>query len=100
MYQDKENDWYAKYHELPGEGEPFSAFDWGNVHVVAISIDDTAKAPAWLDQHLPTVNAPWVLVVQHLPVYCTGYDSPRTAARNPAKASRNWPKSSTSTTSA
>jgi len=77
MYNDTENDWFAKYHELPGEGEPYSAFDWGNVHVVLISIEDIKNCASWLDQHLAGVDKnKWVLVVQHVPVYCAGYGSP------------------------
>ena len=45
--RDVENDWFAKYHELPGEGEPFAAFDWGNTHFVLISYESTPVAAPW-----------------------------------------------------
>jgi HEAT repeat protein/calcineurin-like phosphoesterase family protein/purple acid phosphatase-like protein len=74
--RDVENDWYAKYHELPGEGEPYASFTWGNTHFVLISYEDTRKAADWLDTHLETVDKPWVVAAHHYPIYCTGYHSP------------------------
>lgn len=73
---DPENDWFAKYHELPGEGEPYAAFDWGNTHFVLISFEQTAGSPKWLDEHLPTVKKKYTVLAHHFPVICTGYYSP------------------------
>jgi hypothetical protein len=73
---DPENDWFAKYHELPGEGEPYAAFDWGNTHFVLISFEQTAGSPKWLDAHLPTVRKKYTVLAHHFPVICTGYYSP------------------------
>lgn len=73
---DPENDWFARYHELPGDGEPYASFTWGNTHFVLISFEQTAASPAWLNEHLPKVDAQYTILAHHFPVYCTGYYSP------------------------
>lgn len=86
--RDIENDWFAKYHELPGQGEPFAAFDWGNVHVVLLSHEYLREAAEWLDDHLDTIpDHRYVIVVHHYPIYCTGYESPVDKRKEPGK---NW----------
>ncbi|MCC6491219.1 MAG: metallophosphoesterase [Candidatus Hydrogenedentes bacterium] len=88
MISDVENDWFGKYHEVPGGKEPYAFMDWGNVHVVLLSweqtmlnyVQDTAK---WLDAHLATVDSPYVFVTQHFPIYCTGYESPENNRKQP-----------------
>ncbi len=73
---DPENDWFGKYHELPGAGEPYAAFDWGNSHFVLVSFEKTQGAAGFLDQDLPQSKKPYRVVAQHFPVYCTGYYDP------------------------
>lgn len=73
---DTDNDWFAKYHELPGAGEPYAAFDWGNTHFVLISYEQTPGAAKFLDEHMPSVSKKYRVVAQHFPVYCSGYFSP------------------------
>ncbi len=79
--RDTERDWFAQYHDMPGEGEPYASFDWGNCHFTLASYEDIGgkdawkKTGDWLDQHLDNVNKTWVITTQHYPVYCTGYDS-------------------------
>jgi len=73
---DKENDWFGKYHELPGDGEPYASFTWGNTHFVLISFEQTPGAGDFLDEHMPDVDSKYTVAVQHYPVYCTGYFSP------------------------
>lgn len=85
MYNDKDRDWFARYHELPGAGEPVSTFDWGNTHFVIVSYEDTATASEALARHLQDVTARWTVVVQHFPVYCTGYDSPDDSRKEPGE---------------
>jgi hypothetical protein len=74
-----EDDWFAKYHELPGDGEPYAVFDWGNTHFVLVSYESTGrekdwtKSAQWLDAHLDSVNSQYTVVAHHFPVYCTGY---------------------------
>ena len=88
MISDVENDWFGKYHEVPGGKEPYAFMDWGNTHVVLLSweqtmlnhVQDTAK---WLDAHLATVDSPYVFVTQHFPIYCTGYESPNDNRKQP-----------------
>lgn len=70
---DPENDWFARYHELPGDGEPYAAFTWGNTHFVLISYEQTAGSYKWLNEHLPTVDAQYKVLAHHFPVFCTGY---------------------------
>jgi hypothetical protein len=74
----KEQDWFAKYHELPGDGEPFADFTWGNTHFSLISFEQTASKATvdWLDDNLPKQDAKWKIAAHHFPVYCTGYESP------------------------
>ncbi|HOZ46055.1 MAG TPA: HEAT repeat domain-containing protein [Candidatus Hydrogenedentes bacterium] len=72
---DVEKDWLAKYHEFPGDGEPFYAMDWGNSHFVFISFDAIPTSPKLLDEHLATVDKKHTFVVFHFPIYCTGYRS-------------------------
>lgn len=83
MYNDTDNDWFAKYHELPDEGEPQLSFTWGNIHMVLLSYEDVgspAKAQAtadWLDKDLANMDKNlWPIVVQHFPIYCAGYGGP------------------------
>ncbi len=73
-----EEDWFAKYHELPGKGEPWSDFTWGNTHFSLISFEQTASTETveWLDANLQNQDAQWKVTAHHFPVYCTGYDSP------------------------
>lgn len=54
--RDKANDWFSKYHEFPGDGEPYASFDWGNTHFVTISHEDIKKSPEWLDAHWAQVE--------------------------------------------
>ncbi len=72
--QDAENDWFAKYHELPG-GEPYSSFDWGNSHFAIVSYTHISQCAAFLDADLGATKRKWKFVAFHYPVYCTGYDS-------------------------
>jgi len=74
-------DWFARYHELPGKGEPFSVFDWGNSHFVLISMDYVPKCAAELEQDLAANTRKNAFVVFHSPVYCTGYFSPEDARK-------------------
>jgi len=74
--RDAENDWFAKYHELPGAGEPFVAFDWGNTHFVLVSFEDARDVLVQLDQDLARNSKKYVVVAFHFPVYCSGYFSP------------------------
>jgi len=82
---DTENDWFAKYHDLPGEGEPYASFDWGNTHFVFISFESIAKSADWLDAHLATVDRPHTVVVFHYPMYCTGYRSYDDSRKQPGR---------------
>ncbi len=72
---DPENDWFAQYHELPGDGEPYAAFTWGNTHFVLISFEQTAGSYKWLNEYLPTVDSQYTVLAHHFPVFCTGYYS-------------------------
>lgn len=74
--EDAENDWFGKYHELPGAGEPFSTFDWGNTHFVLLSTDAVPEAATYLDEHLKDGASPYTVVAQHFPIYSTGYWGP------------------------
>jgi len=73
MIFDPANDWFAKYHELPGKGEPFAAFQWGNTYFVLVSFESTANAYKFIDEELPGVDAKYKILSHHFPVYCTGY---------------------------
>jgi hypothetical protein len=82
---DPKNDWFGKYHELPG-GEPYSSFDWGNSHFAIVSYTHIGKCASFLDADLRATRKKWKFVVFHYPVYCTGYAGPsddRKAAGNP-----------------
>ncbi|MFP6582585.1 MAG: metallophosphoesterase [Candidatus Hydrogenedentota bacterium] len=74
-----EDDWFAKYHELPGDGEPYAYFTWGNTHFMLISYESTGRpkdwstSAQWLDEHLEGIDSQYTVVAQHFPVYCTGY---------------------------
>ncbi|MCX5757079.1 MAG: metallophosphoesterase [Candidatus Hydrogenedentes bacterium] len=70
---DTGNDWFAKYHELPGKGEPFSVFDWGNTHFVLVSMDAVAGSAEELDADLGANKHKYTVVLFHQPVYCAGY---------------------------
>lgn len=73
---DVENDWFGKYHELPGAGEPFVSFDWGNTHFVAVTMDYIAKCLEELDKDLAQNSKKYTVVTFHPPVYCAGYFGP------------------------
>lgn len=73
---DPENDWFAQYHELPGDGEPFAKFSWGNTTIVLISFEQTAASPKWLNEHVPNFDTQYTILAHHFPTYCTGYYSP------------------------
>ncbi len=93
--RDSENDWFAKYHELPG-GEPYVAFDWGNMHFVLISYESTGRqedwtsSAKWLDSHLDSVDKPYTVVAHHFPVYCTGYDSTNLSRKEPGVLAKDF----------
>ena len=74
--RDPEHDWFAKYHELPGAGEPLVAFDWGNTHFVLISFEDMREVLGQLDADLSASSKRHTVVAVHYPVYCSGYFSP------------------------
>ncbi len=69
-----QNDWFGKYHELPG-GEPYSSFDWGNSHFAIVSFTHVEKCASFLDADLGATTKKWKFVAFHYPVYCTGYES-------------------------
>ncbi|MDZ4857391.1 MAG: metallophosphoesterase [Candidatus Hydrogenedentes bacterium] len=90
MISDKENDWFGHYHDLPN-GEPYSNFTWGNVHIVALAWEQTS-VPAligttadWLDKHLAETKSPYTFVAQHFPIYCTGYHGPNDNRKQPGQ---------------
>ena len=85
MGQDVENDWFAKYHELPGEGEPFAAFDWGNTHFELVSYEQTKDSGPHLDEHLSKSTAQYNILSHHFTIYCTGYYSPTDERKEPGK---------------
>jgi len=83
--KDPRNDWFGKYHELPG-GEPYSSFDWGNSHFSIVSYTHVGKCASFLDADLGASKKKWKFVAFHHPVYCTGYASSsdkRKASGNP-----------------
>ncbi|GMV99876.1 MAG: hypothetical protein AMXMBFR84_10150 [Candidatus Hydrogenedentota bacterium] len=87
MINDVENDWFGKYHELPG-GEPYAYFTWGNTHVVLLSWEQTLlnyqkDTAEWLDKHLGEVDSKYTVVCQHFPMYCTGYESAQDNRKEP-----------------
>jgi len=69
-------DWCSRYMENPGEGEPFSSFDWGNCHFVLIAHNYITQSLDRLDRDLASTDKRWKIVAFHYPVYCTGYPSP------------------------
>ncbi|UCD28643.1 MAG: metallophosphoesterase family protein [Planctomycetota bacterium] len=73
--EDPENDWFAKYHDLPG-GEPLTSFDWGPAHFAMISFTHWKQAPDLFDKDLSTTDKKWKILGTHYPVYGTGYFSP------------------------
>lgn len=88
MIVETERDWFAKYHDLPGAGEPYSTFDWGNTHFILLSYEQIVGAlqedtVEWLDKHLATVDSQYIVVAQHFPVFCTGYYSPTESRKEP-----------------
>ncbi len=76
-----DKDWFARYHELPGKGEPFSVFDWGNSHFVLISMDYVNRCAEELERDLAANTRKHTFVVFHNPVYCTGYFGPEDARK-------------------
>ncbi len=71
----RRHDGFSRYFELPGAGEPYAAFDWGDTHFVLLSYDAAAGAGAWVNEHLASVDAANVVVAQHLSIYTAGYRS-------------------------
>lgn len=84
--KETDQDWFAKYHELPGKGEPFSVFDWGNLHLIAISYEDVNDCLADLEQDLAASKNKHIIVSFHYPVYCTGYYSPEDSRKETGKS--------------
>ncbi len=82
---DTENDWFAKYHELPGKGEPVAVFDWGNTHLIVVSVDSVTESVDELDRYLSESNNKHTIVVFHYPIYCTGYASPEDSRKTDGK---------------
>ena len=70
-----DQDWFGKYHELPGAGEPLSTFDWGNTHFILVSYEDTIAAVKLLETDLAQARNKHTIVAFHYPVYCAGYYS-------------------------
>ncbi len=73
--KDPKNDWFGKYHDLPG-GEPYSSFDWGNSHFAVVSYTHMNRCASFLDKDLGSTDKKWKFVAFHYPVYCTGYARP------------------------
>ncbi|MBI3117993.1 MAG: HEAT repeat domain-containing protein, partial [Candidatus Hydrogenedentes bacterium] len=73
---DPDNDWFAKYHELPAPGEPYCGMEWGNTWIGLISYEATVASPKWINEELPKVNKKYKILAHHFPVYCTGYFGP------------------------
>ena len=73
--READQDWFGKYHELPGAGEPFATFDWGNTHFVLISHEAMAEAVDLLERDLAQARNKHTIVAFHYPVYCSGYYS-------------------------
>jgi hypothetical protein len=73
---DTENDWFAKYHDLPDGGEPVSTFDWGNTYFIVVSVDSLGESVEALEKALQDAKNKYTMVIFHYPIYCTGYASP------------------------
>jgi 3',5'-cyclic AMP phosphodiesterase CpdA len=82
-----DTDWFARYHELPGKGEPFSVFDWGNSHFVLISMDYVSRCAEELERDLAANTRKNSFVVFHSPVYCTGYSGPEDSRKEDGQSS-------------
>lgn len=77
---------YTDAFELPSgpQGERYYAFDWGDLHVVALDSNcivpldaatmgcDAATMVAWLDDDLARSTASWKVVLIHRPALATG----------------------------
>lgn len=83
---DTDNDWFAKYHELPGKGEPFSTFDWGNTHFISVAMDYISNCAQELDEDLSRTTKIHTVVLFHPPVYCTGYFGPEDSRKEDGRA--------------
>ncbi|MHC4445906.1 MAG: metallophosphoesterase [Planctomycetota bacterium] len=73
--KDPDNDFFAKYHDLPG-GEPLTSFDWGPAHFAMISFTHWGQAPRLFDKDLSKTDKKWKITGAHFPIYGTGYFSP------------------------
>jgi 3',5'-cyclic AMP phosphodiesterase CpdA len=68
---------YLEAFVLP-EPERYYAFDWGDVHFVAIDTTERdAKQLAWLEQDLANNKLPWVIVFGHHPMYTNSMRGPQ-----------------------
>jgi hypothetical protein len=60
------------------EPERYYAFDWGDVHFVAIDTTQRdAKQLVWLDADLSNNKLPWVIVFGHHPMYTNSLRGPQ-----------------------
>jgi Calcineurin-like phosphoesterase len=58
---------------VPGAGERWYSFDWGDVHFVALDTERLGTLQiAWLEQDLTNNRRPWVVAFLHRPPYSSG----------------------------
>ena len=86
----RDADWFARYHELPGDDKAFASFTWGNTHVIVVANESILAVPEYLDKHMASVEVPRVVLLTHSPVYCAGHfsttDTNKELAQGPKKA--------------
>jgi len=86
----RDTDWFARYHALPGDDKAFSSFTWGNTHVIVVANESILAVPEYLDKHMASIDAPHVILLTHTPVYCSGHlsaiDAKKELAQGPKKA--------------
>ena len=73
---------YLQVFSLPdngvrGQAERWYAFDWGNVHFVALDTESLgAEQLAWLQEDLRGNTLPWTVVLLHRPPFSSGRHGP------------------------
>jgi len=62
--------------------ERWYSLNWGPLHVVALDTEEaSAEQAAWLDADLQRNERPFVIVIQHVPAYSSGYQGPEPAVQ-------------------
>lgn len=78
---------------VPSGTEDYYSFDYGNIHVVALSVEGVpigGAQTAWLQNDLANNKSDWLIAMMHRPMHSAGYHPTDKAGETAPSQKANW----------